>query len=264
MKKISFLAFIPGKLNYFSKKNFTEFKKNIDADLKFCLFPWEDTKQKKINYIKKIYKPIFLKKIYKPKYEKTVKKIKYPDHAGNMIGTLFMWESIRQSFLQVKKFYKNKKNKPDYIIRYRYDILPKQKFKFFTHSLSKNEILIPDRYHWNGLNDQTFIIKFSDINLFLDLNKFIKKFIQDDRFFCSEYLFQQYLEYKKIKVKYSNFDYNLMRFKNHKKISKNIKIKMKFLDRLKCKLNKLKYRLRNFENYYIKKKYPNKNQEKII
>ena len=114
------------------------------------------------------------------------------------------------------------------------------------------------------LNDQTFIIKFSDINLFLDLNKFIKKFIQDDRFFCSEYLFQQYLEYKKIKVKYSNFDYNLMRFKSHKKISKSIKSNMKFLDKLKCKLNKFKYRLRNFENYYIKKKYPNKNQEKII
>ena len=56
----------------------------------------------------------------------------------------------------------------------------------------------------------------------MDLNKFIKKFIQDDRFFCSEYLFQQYLEYKKIKVKYSNFDYNLMRFKSHKKVSKSI------------------------------------------
>ena len=102
------------------------------------------------------------------------------------------------------------------------------------------------------------------IHLFFDLNKFIKKFIQDDRFFCSEYLFQQFLEYKKIKVKYSNFDYNLMRFKSHKKISKSIKSNMKFLDKLKCKLNKFKYRLRNFENYYIKKKYPNKNQEKII
>ena len=77
-------------------------------------------------------------------------------------------------------------------------------------------------------------------------------------------MFQQYLEYKKIKVKYSNFDYNLMRFKSHKKISKSIKSNMKFLDKLKCKLNKFKYRLRNFENYYIKKKYPNKNQEKII
>ena len=74
----------------------------------------------------------------------------------------------------------------------------------------------------------------------------------------------KYLEYKKIKVKYSNFDYNLMRFKSHKKISKSIKSNMKFLDKLKCKLNKFKYRLRNFENYYIKKKYPNKNQEKII
>lgn len=264
MKKISFLAFIPGKLNYFSEKNLSEFKKNIDADLNFCLFPWEDTKKKKIDNIKKIYKPIFLKKIYKPNFEKTVKKIKYPDHAGSKIGTLYMWESIRQSFLQVKNFYKDKKDKPDYIIRYRYDILAKQKFKFFKNDLLKNEILIPDRYHWNGLNDQIFIIKFSDIHLFLDLNNFIKKFIQDDKFFCSEYLFQQYLKYKKIKVKYSNFDYNLMRFKNHKKISKNIRSNMKFLDRFNCKLNKFKFRLRNFENYYIKKKYPNKNQEKII
>ena len=55
-----------------------------------------------------------------------------------------------------------------------------------------------------------------------------------------------------------------MRFKNHKKISKNIKSNMKFLDRFNCKLNKFKFRLRNFENYYIKKKYPNKNQDKII
>ena len=47
MKKISFLAFIPGKLNYFSKKNLLEFKKNIDPDLNFFLFPWEDTEQKK-------------------------------------------------------------------------------------------------------------------------------------------------------------------------------------------------------------------------
>jgi len=57
MKKISFLAFIPGKLNYFSKKNFLEFKKNIGPDLNFFLFPWEDTEKKKINNIFKKFRP---------------------------------------------------------------------------------------------------------------------------------------------------------------------------------------------------------------
>ena len=263
MKKKSFLAFIPGNLNYFSYKNLLGLKKNINSELNFFLFPWEDTKQTKINHIKKIYKPIFLKKIYKPNYKNIVKKIKYPDYAGNSIGTLYMWESIRQSFLQINNFYKDKK-KPDYVIRYRYDILSKYNFKLIKENLKKNEIIVPDRYHWNGLNDQIFITRFSDIVLFFDIDKFIKKFIKDDRFFCSEFLFQQFLKYKKIKVKYSNFDYSLMRPKGFNKINNNVKSEMKFFDKLNCKFNKLNYRLRNFNNHYIKKKYTNKNQEKIV
>ena len=264
MEKNSFLVFIPGKLNFFSKENAIKLKKNIGDDLKFCLFPWNDIEQKKINKFKKIYNPTILKKISKPEFKNIVKKIKYPDYAGNTIGTLYMWESIRQSFLQINNFYKKKKEKPDYIIRYRFDILPKQKKKFFKKKLHTNEILIPDRYHWNGLNDQVFIIKYSDINLFFDLDKFIQKFINDDRFFCSEYLFQQFLSHKNIKIKYSDFDYNLMRFKSFKKPSINIKSKMKVKDRMNCKFNKLKYKFRNFKDYYLKKKNLNKNQEKFI
>jgi len=264
MKKNSFLVFIPGKLNFFSKENLNKLKKNIGNHLYFSLFPWNDTDQKKINKFRKIYKPIILKKINKPDYKNTIKKIKYPDYAGNTLGTLYMWESIRQSFLQINTFYKRKKKKPDYIIRYRFDILPKLKKKIFRKKLFKGEILVPDRYHWNGLNDQLFIIKYSDIHLFFELDKFVEKFINDERFFCSEYLFQQFLSYKKIKIKYSDFDYNLMRFKNFKKPSINMKSKMKLKDRINCKINKLKYKFRNLEDYYLKKKYPNKNQEKII
>ena len=131
MEKNSFLVFIPGKLNFFSKENAIKLKENIGDDLKFCLFPWNDIEQKKINKFKKIYNPTILKKISKPEFKNIVKKIKYPDYAGNTIGTLYMWESIRQSFLQINNFYKKKKEKPDYIIRYRFDILPKQKKKFF-------------------------------------------------------------------------------------------------------------------------------------
>ena len=47
MEKNSFLVFIPGKLNFFSKENSIKLKKNIGDDLKFCLFPWNDIEQKK-------------------------------------------------------------------------------------------------------------------------------------------------------------------------------------------------------------------------
>ena len=264
MKKLFILTFLSGNIRFFSSKNVTGLKKNLKADLKFCLFPWHNMKSTKINLIKKKYKPILLKKIHKPNCEKILNKIKYPDYGGNAIGTLYMWDSIRKSFLEIYKFYKNKKVKPDYIIRYRSDILPKGKISIFKEQLSKEEILVPDRYHWNGINDQIFILKFSDIKLFFDTNKFISNFILEDRFFAAEYLFQQFIKYKKIKVKYSKFDYNLMRFKNKKKNQTNIKSKMKFYDKINCKINKLRYRLRNFNDYYVKKIYLNKNQEKII
>ena len=263
-KKLFFLTFLSGNIKYFSPENHIWLKKNPKYNIKFCLFPWNDVDKKKINNLKKAYKPILLKKINKINYEKTCGKIKYPDYAGNSLGTLYMWDSIQKSFIEIYNYYKKKKIRPDYIIRYRSDILPKEKIFLLKSQLSEKELLVPDRYHWNGINDQIFVIRFSDIKLFLDINKFVKKFIKEDRFFCSEYLFQQFLKYKKIKIKYSKFNYNLMRFKNFKKIQKNIKSEMKFKDKINCKINKLKYRLRNFEKYYIKKNYLNKNQEKII
>ena len=39
---------------------------------------------------------------------------------------------------------------------------------------------------------------------------------------------------------------------------------MKVKDRMNCKFNKLKYKFRNFKDYYLKKKNLNKNQEKFI
>jgi len=264
MKKLFILTFLSGNIRFFSSKNVTRLKKNLKADLKFCLFPWHNIELTKINLIKKKYKPILLKKIHKPNCDKILNKIKYPDYGGNAVGTLYMWDSIRKSFLEIYEFYKKKKVKPDYIIRYRSDILPKGSISIFKHELSNKEIIVPDRYHWNGINDQIFVIRFSDIKLFFDIHKFISKFIFEDKFFAAEYLFQQFIKYKKIKVKYSKFNYNLMRFKNIKKVQNNIKSKMKLSDKINCKINKLKYRIRNFEDYYIKKKYLNKNQEKII
>jgi len=264
MKKIFFLSFISGNLSFYSIDNFKKLEKSINGKLNFCFIPWKNNSQQKINHLKKIYKPIFVKKIRQPKFESITKKIKFPDNAGNSIGTLYMWESIRQSFKEIFNYYKHRKIKPDYVIRYRSDILPRGNLSLFKKRLHKNEILVPDRFHWNGINDQIFVIKYKDIKLFFDIDKFIRKFIENNRFFSSEYIFQQFLKSKKIQIRYSDFDYQILRHRGFQKLSKNINSDMKIFDKINVKLNKLSYKFRNFKKYYIHKKYLNKNQHKYI
>ena len=55
-----------------------------------------------------------------------------------------------------------------------------------------------------------------------------------------------------------------MRFKNNFKKFKNIESKMLFIDEINCKINKLKFKIRNFKNHYIKKINRNKFQEIFI
>ena len=186
------LIVLPGQLNFFSKKNYDYIKKLFKCKINFFICPWEDTNYKKIKKFKIIYNPIKIKKIKKKNFTNELKKIKYPDPEGNPVGTMYMWDSIEKSLKEIYKFYKFKK-KPDYIIRYRSDILPinNKKLQFLEKIRSKN-ILVPDRFHWNGINDQFFIFSYLDIKLFFDLNKFISNFIKKDRFFSSEYIFQQF------------------------------------------------------------------------
>ena len=55
-----------------------------------------------------------------------------------------------------------------------------------------------------------------------------------------------------------------MRFKNNFKKFKNIESKMLLIDRINCKINKFKFKIRNFKDHYIKKINRNKFQEIFI
>ena len=55
-----------------------------------------------------------------------------------------------------------------------------------------------------------------------------------------------------------------MRIKNTQKKSKDVDSKMLMIDKINCKINKLKFKIRNFKNHYIKKINRNKFQEIYI
>ena len=123
-----------------------------------------------------------------------------------------MWHGITQSIKIIEKSKLVKNWKPDYILKYRFDILPKRNQIFLIPENFKNNcILVPDRYHWNGINDQIFLLNYKNINIF---NKF-------------------------------NYYLNIHNLKNNK-ISK---IPLK--DLLKIKLIKIKFLIRNFFIFYL-------------
>ena len=252
-KKI--LIIIPGKLKFYKKENYNLIKNFFkDFDVNFFIVGWKNQDEKIIETFEKNYNPLKIEFIPEHSFEKVLGNIKYPDHAGNTLGTLHMWKSVVLSFEKVKNFFLDKTNKPDYILRYRSDILPKHNQIFINKNpLIKNEILIPDRYHWNGINDNMFLIRFNDLDLFKTFDDFIDNHIKKNKFFCSEYIFQQFLKKNKFKIRYCDFDYNIMRFKDHKKFSKNEKSKKPLTDWYNCKLNRLKFKIRNFNKFYIKK-----------
>ena len=159
--------------------------------------------------------------------------------------------------------YDKKLDKPDYVLRFRSDILPKDGQKFINDKFIGQSIIVPDRYHWNGLNDQIFLLNFEDLKIFDNFDQFLKKHIEDDRFFSSEYIFLRFIK-KYLKISYTDFDYNIMRIKNTQKKSKDVDSKMLMIDKINCKINKLKFKIRNFKNHYIKKINRNKFQEIYI
>ena len=84
--------------------------------------------------------------------------------------------------------------------------------------------------------------------------------------FSSELIFQRFLKEKKIKIKFVDYNYNIMRRENinNKKVENKKIIKLKIYDKITIKLNKIKFKLRNFNNFYLKKNKRNNQQDIII
>ena len=265
MLKKKILVIISGKLTFFSSKNFYKLKESFkEYDLEFCLFPWRgqspEIKKKFLN----IYKPIHFYEIENHDFEKDIEKIKFPDHAGNPLGTLNMYKSISISFKIIKKMYDKKIDKPDYVLRFRSDILPKDDQKFINDTFIGQSIIVPDRYHWNGLNDQVFFSKVKTLSVFDDFFKFIDSSINNNDFICPEYNFYKFLKKKKVKTVFFDFNYQIL--KNQKLINNKelfVKEKKSYIplrDKINIKILKLLYKLRNFNDFYIKKNKRNKTQ----
>ena len=225
MKK-KILIFLCGQIRIFHKGNYNKFLNSFkNYDVKFLILPWSNEKKKIIKIIKKIYKPIDIIKIKKKDFKKKINLIKFPDYAVKTENFFLMWHGITQSIKIIEKSKLVKNWKPDYILKYRFDILPKRNQIFLIPENFKNNcILVPDRYHWNGINDQIFLLNYKNINIF---NKF-------------------------------NYYLNIHNLKNNK-ISK---IPLK--DLLKIKLIKIKFLIRNFFIFYILKRKRNNMQDIVI
>ena len=263
MKKIIIL--ISGKLKYLSDQNFLRIKDSFkDCEVNFILTPWTTEDENLIKKFKDNYDPLIIKKINSTKYDDYINLIKFPDYAASMEGFFYNWEGVSKGFNEILNYCYEKKYIPDYILRYRSDILPKKNSIFnIKKNLKNNQIMIPDRYHWNGINDQIFLTNFSTIKNFENFFNYIDTHINEKRFFSGEYIFYKFLKRNNLKVFYNNFEYNLMREQNFKKdiSSKKQKSKIPIRDHFQIKLNKIKYKIRNFNDFFILKKKRNKHQE---
>ena len=270
-KKI--LVLITGKLRFLDQKNILRLKNSFENfKLDFFVLAWKGQKQNIIDEFKKHYKPIFYHEIDEYNFNHIVEKIKYPDGAVKTENILHMWKGISEAAKYLKKFYSSKNEKPFYILRYRSDILPKEKEKFLIEKeLSSKDILIPDRYHWHGINDQVFLCKFEDIYLFENFDYFLDKHISEQRFFCSEYIFLRFLKKNNFKIRYNDFNYNIMRrqmfeLNDKKNIKDFVRIKdfIPIKDLIIIKQTKMVYKFRNFKEYFITKTKRNNYQDIII
>ncbi len=266
MKKIIIL--ISGKLKYLSDENFLRIKKNLkNFDVDFFLTPWEEEKIGLINIFKKKYKPIAIKKISQSNFKSKIKSIKYPDNAASLEGFFYNWEGICKGLNEIDLYFSKKTSPPDFILRYRSDILPERNSFFnLNKTILNNRLVVPDRYHWNGINDQIFLFQFSTIKIFKNFFKFVDSHINDKRFFSGEFIFYRFMKKYNLKPIFNNFDYRLMREKKFKKkdLSSNLKSKIPIRDNLVIKLNKLIYKIRNFNEFYLLKNKRNKYQDMII
>lgn len=264
------LVLITGQLRFLDQENILRLKNSFENfELDFFVLAWKGQKKNIIDEFKKNYKPIFYHEIDEYNFDHILKEIKYSDGAVKTENILHMWKGISEAAKFLKNFYSNKNDKPFYILRYRSDILPKEKEKFLIkRELSQKNILIPDRYHWHGINDQIFLCKFEDIYLFENLDNFLHEHISEQRFFCSEYILLRFLKENNFKIIYNDFNYNIMRrqitelnnIKNFTRTKDFIPLK----DLVIIKQTKMVYKFRNFKEYFIKKTKRNNYQDIII
>ena len=265
MNKKKIIVLISGQLRFFSIKNYENLLKNFkDHELDFFIVCWDNQDEEIIKLFKKNYNPKNLIGIKSKNFSLETNNVKYPDTEVNTENTFHMWYSFSEGCKEIKNFSFGKN--PDYVLRYRSDILPDINQTMINKELKQKQILIPDRYHWNGINDQFFLFNYSDIDQFANVIHFLEDYQKKDLFFSPELIFQRFLKKIRFKINYIDYDYRIMRkFKKENKNLKNIKItKIPFFDKMYIKLNKLKFKLRNFNNFFINKSKRNNQQDIII
>jgi hypothetical protein len=263
-KKI--VVLITGQLRYFNELNYEVLKNSLkEYDLSFYIVCWKNENEEIKKKFLKIYNPIKLIEIEDKCFLSNVKKIKVPDTAVKSENIFKMWHS----FIRGCEFLKKEKFDicPDFILRYRSDLLPSNDQKIDLDSCGENNILIPDMNHWNGVNDQFFIFRFSKIDKIITFSNFISEYLNKKLLFSSELIFQRFLKKLNLEINYINFNYKIMKRKskiskidNFKKIKNLIPINEKIF----ISINKFKFRLRNFKQFYITKTKRNKYQDLLI
>ena len=249
------------------EENF-KFLKNLFKDYDFKILPLIWKNQKNLDSFKRIYFLEDIKEIEQNNWSYEISKIKYvfgEENRSYKLENIFhMWHSFSEGCKEIKNF--SFKNKPDFVLRFRSDILPKYNETFINCELKKKQVLIPDRYHWNGINDQLFLFSFSDLEDFISINDYIINYQKKNLLFSSELIFQRFLKEKKIKIKFNKYNYNLMRKenKNNNSLKDKINVRLGLYDRITIKLNKFMFRLRNFNDFYLKKNMRNNQQDIII
>ena len=263
-KKI--IVLITGQLRYFNELNYKVLKNSLkEYDLYFYIVCWknenEDVKKKFI----KLYNPIKLIEIEDKCFLNEVKKIKIPDTAVKSENIFKMWHSFIRGceFLKKEKF----DITPDYVLRYRSDLLPSNNQKIDLGLCGENNILIPDINHWNGVNDQFFIFRFSKIDKIITFSNFMYEYLNKKLLFSSELIFQRFLKKLYLEINYINFNYKIMKKKNNSKnasLKTDIQNNIPFREKFFVSINKLKFKLRNFKEFYIKKNKRNKYQDIFV
>jgi hypothetical protein len=265
MSKKRILVLISGQLRYFSIKNYENLIKNFkDYELDFFIACWDNQGEEIIKLFKKNYNPINLIEIKTRNFSLESNNVKYPDNEVNTENTFHMWYSFSEGCKKIKNL--SFGEKPDYILRYRSDILPDFNQVFINKEPKQKQILIPDTYHWNGINDQFFLFNYLDIDYFTEVIDYLEDYQKKNLFFSPELIFQRFLKKRKFKINYIDYNYRIMRkLKKDNKNFKKIKItKIPLFDKIFIKLNKLKFKLRNFNNFFINKSKRNNQQDIII
>lgn len=251
--------FFCGELRYF-EKNFLTLKNYLrNYHTNFLFYPWKNQIEK-INDFKKNYINSQFDFIFQNDWQLKISRIKYPDNANSKIINLFyMWDALTQSFLILNKTLKD----DDIVLRCRTDvIIHSSELKFDINTIEENTLYIPNCYHWNGLNDQIFFSKVSTLKKFQFFFEYLDTMIDSNNFICPEYVYYKYLKKMNIRVVFFEIDYQILRNNQNKFIRNKTIIPLK--DRAIIKFLKLSHKIRNFYQFFIKKKKRNKNQNLYI